>query len=210
MTLPAACSRSPGEANAQLVLSPGGRPLGLEAATTALVLSGDVTADEERNAREALAALPAQPTLYVERGYQRPDEVVIIQLVLGGLGAVLMLGGTLTATFLALSDARPDLATLAAVGASPRTRRGVASSYALVVGLVGALLGALVGLVPGIAISYPLTGGRLRRRARRRADHYLDIPWLLVLGVVIGLPLLTAALVGLTAGSRLPLAARLD
>ncbi len=49
--------------------------------------------------------------------------------------AVLMLGGTLTATFLALSDARPDLATLSAVGASPRMRRGVAASYALVVGL---------------------------------------------------------------------------
>ena len=58
----------------------------------------------------------------------------MIQLVLGGLGAVLMLGGTLTATFLALSDARPDLATLSAVGASPRMRRGVAASYALVVG----------------------------------------------------------------------------
>ena len=32
--------------------------------------------------------------------------------------AVLMLGGTLTATFLALSDARPDLATLSAVAGS--------------------------------------------------------------------------------------------
>ena len=48
---------------------------------------------------------------------------MIVLLVLGALGGVLMLGGTLTATFLSLSDARPDLATLAAVGASPRTRR---------------------------------------------------------------------------------------
>ena len=59
------------------------------------------------------------------------------------LGAVLMLGGTLTATFLALSDARPDLSTMAAVGARPRTRRRVAAGYALIVGGVGALLGAL-------------------------------------------------------------------
>ena len=68
-----------------------------------------------------------------------------------------MLGGTLTATFLALSDARPDLATLSAVGASPRTRRGVAASYAVVVGLVGAVLGAAVGFIPGIAVTWPLT-----------------------------------------------------
>ena len=64
-----------------------------------------------------------------------------------------MLGGTLTATFLALSDARPDLATLSAVGASPRTRRGVAAAYAVVVGLVGAVLGAAVGFIPGIAVT---------------------------------------------------------
>ena len=59
-----------------------------------------------------------------------------------------MLGGTLTATFLALSDARPDLATLSAVGAAPRTRRRVAAAYALVIGFVGAVLGAVVGLHP--------------------------------------------------------------
>ena len=200
-----------GEANAQLVLSPeAAAALGVESATTALTVSGDFTAGEERDAREALAALPGEPTFYVEHGYQRPDAVVIVYLVLGGLGAVLMLGGTLTATFLALSDARPDLATLAAVGASPRTRRGVAASYALVVGLVGALLGALVGLVPGVAITYPLTRPGPFGELTGAPSHYLDIPWLLVLGVVVGLPLLTAALVGLTARSRLPLVARLD
>ena len=200
-----------GEANALMVLSPqAAEGLGVETATTALTVSGDLTAAEERNAREALAALPADPTFYVEHGYQRPDQVVIVQLVLGGLGAVLMLGGTLTATFLALSDARPDLATLAAVGASPRTRRGVAASYALVVGLVGALLGALVGLVPGIAITYPLTRPGYYGELTGDPSHYLDIPWLLVLGVVVGLPLLTAALVGLSARSRLPMVARLD
>ena len=92
---------------------------------------------------------------------------MIAQLILVGLGGLLMLGGTLTATFLALSDARPDLATLSAVGASPRTRRGVAAAYAVVVGFVGALLGAAVGFIPGIAITYPLTGA-VRHHVRRR------------------------------------------
>ena len=54
----------------------------------------------------------------------------ILLLILGSLGAVLMLGGTLTTTYLALSDARPDLATLGAVGAAPRTCvRGRTSRY---------------------------------------------------------------------------------
>ena len=39
---------------------------------------------------------------------------------------------------------------------------------------------------------------------------YLDIAWLLVVTIVLELPLLNAAVVGLTAGWRLPLVARLD
>ena len=115
-----------------------------------------------------------------------------------------MLGGTLTATFLALSDARPDLATLAAVGAAPRTRRRVAAAYALVIGFVGAILGAAVGFIPGIAISRPLTS------YTGNGGPYLSVPWMLIAVIVIALPLLTAAVVGLTARSRLPLVARLD
>ena len=119
--------------------------------------------DHHRRAGEATSARRCRAderhaSLYVERGYQRRRrDDLVLQLVLVALGGVLMLGGTLTATFLALSDARPDLATLSAVGASPRTRRGVAAAYALVVGFVGALLGAAVGFIPGIAITYPLT-----------------------------------------------------
>ena len=79
-----------------------------------------------------------------------------------------MLGGTLTATFLALSDARPDLATLSAIGAAPRTRRRVAAAYALVIGFVGAVLGAGVGFIPGVAISRPLTASLRQVRAWAR------------------------------------------
>ena len=131
-----------------------------------------------------------------------------------------MLGGTLTATFLALSDARPDLATLSAVGAAPRTRRGVAAAYAVVVGAVGALIGAVIGFIPGIAITYPLTyqpgdsvtveGSGFASATGVSVGPFLDIPWLLIATLVVGLPLLTALIVGATARSRLPLVARLD
>ena len=171
----------------------------------------------EKDLRESLSVIAQGADIYVERGYQTPDEIFILLLVLFTLGGVLMLGGTLTATFLALSDARPDLATLSAVGAAPRSRRGVAASYALVVGFVGAVLGAIVGFIPGVAITYPLTStmqGMCSAEGNGplicdQTGPFLDIPWLLIAGLVVALPLLTALVVGLTARSRLPLAARL-
>ncbi len=206
-----------GPAPATSVLpTPVAEDLGLEVATTSLRLTGDLDRATETRVKEAAEGAAMGTYLYVERGYQRPPEATVVLLVLFALGGVLMLGGTLTATFLALSDARPDLATLAAVGAAPRTRRAVAASYALVIGFVGALLGAGVGFIPGIAISRPLTmasGAYVRDTAGNMISGggaYLDIPWLLIGAIVLALPLFTAAVVGLSARSRLPLVARLD
>lgn len=187
----------------------GAEELGVEPTTVALVVTGGLDRDREGEVQEALKGVDPDASLYVERGFQRDDAAVIAQLVLLGLGGVLMLGGTLTATFLALSDARPDLATLAAVGASPRTRRGVAAAYALVVGGLGALLGAVVGLVPGIAVTWPLTSSPGFDGAAPTGP-FLHVPWLMLLALVVVLPLLTALLVGATARSRLPLVSRLD
>jgi putative ABC transport system permease protein len=62
--------------------------------------------------------------------------------------------------------------------------------------------------VPGIAVSYPLT--RPYNVGDPGPSHYLVIPWLLIGGLVVLLPLFTALVVGLIARSRLPLVARLD
>ena len=184
------------------------RSLGLTPATDRLLLTGPtLTKGQESDLRQVLTGLSSSTDLYVERGYQVPSSQRIVLWILFGLAAVLMLGGTLTATFLALSDARPDLATLSAVGASPRMRRAVAAAYAVSVGAVGALLGAAVGFVPGIAVSYPLTRSYVGSTG---PSHYLVIPWAQIVGLVVLLPLLTAAVVGLVARSRLPLVARLD
>lgn len=211
--VPAVFVRVPGlAAPAEAVLPPEAVTLlGLKPATVSLLVAGPVTTEQEQAVTEAVTAVTTDAGFYVERGFQAEDSSVIILLVLGALGGVLMLGGTLTATFLALADARPDLATLSAVGAAPRTRRAVAASYAVVVGLVGAVLGAAVGFVPGIAVTYPLTGSDwVQEIDPSLPDHFLDVPWLLVGSLVIALPLLTAVIVGLTARSRLPLVARLD
>jgi putative ABC transport system permease protein len=206
-------------APAQAVVSPKvAARLGEEVTTAGLFVDGSVTKEQERAASEVVAGIQRNANLYVERGYEGDDETLILLLVLGALGGLLMLGGTLTATFLALSDARPDLATLSAIGASPRSRRGVAASYAVVVGLVGAVLGAAIGFIPGIAVTYPLTGQQgcvitgsavVNNCGAEVPTHYLDVPWLLIGALVVALPLLTALVVGLTTRSRLPMVARL-
>ena len=66
-----------------------------------------------------------------------------------------------------------------------------------------------MGFIPGIAISRPLTAGSGSNGAAPDGP-FLAIPWLLIVTIVVALPLLTAAVVGLTARSRLPLVARLD
>jgi putative ABC transport system permease protein len=208
-----------GTASAQLVMPASvARDLGLPVRTVGLLVNGTtISGDEEEQLSQAIAALGAESTLYVERGYLADDFTIIVLLVLGALGGVLVLGGTLTATLLALSDARPDLATLAAVGASPRARRGIAASYAMVVGVVGSVLGATVGFVPGLAAGVTLThegsgdyvvegGGAIAVPAM--SGPYLDVPWLLVLALVVVLPLLSAAMVAVGTRSRLPLVAR--
>jgi putative ABC transport system permease protein len=180
--------------------------LGMQTRVVGLHLHGAFisTAEQDRLA-EALGVVSPRVQLYVEHGYQVPGSETVVLWILFGLAGVLMLGGTLTATFLALSDARPDLATLSAVGASPRVRRAVAAAYAVSVGVVGAVLGVAVGFIPGIAITYPLTRGYAPGE-----QHYLVIPWLEIVGLVVLLPMATALVVGLLARSRLPLVARLD
>jgi putative ABC transport system permease protein len=133
--------------------------------------------------------------VYVERGFQRYDETVM--RIMMGVAATLVLIVTLISTALSLAEQQTDLATLAAVGATRRTRRWFAAAQATVTGLLGAVLGIAVGLVPGIAISYSLTAGSTWDPVtglETPGTHYLDIPWVPLLLVVLGVPLLAGLL----------------
>ena len=134
--------------------------------------------------------------VYVERGFQRYDQGVMRAMF--GIAAFLILVVTLIATALSMAEQQADMATFAAVGATRRTRRALAASQAMVVGFVGAVLGIVMGLVPGIAISYPLTAqyGSVDPATGREPTpvHFLAIPWLPLLLVVIGVPLLAGLL----------------
>jgi putative ABC transport system permease protein len=153
--------------------------------------------------------LDEQNTLQVERGFQNDSWLILLIMFL--VAGLLVLVASLISTALSLAESQNDMATLAAVGATRRTRRGVAASQAFVVAACGCLLGLLVGMVPGIAITWPLTvhyaeaakaGAQVVAQAPQ-AGPLIEIPWLPLVGLVVLVPLVAAGLAWL-AVRRLP------
>ncbi len=132
--------------------------------------------------------------VYVERGFQRDDKIVME--IMFGAAALLILIVTLISTALSLAEQQADMGTFAAVGATRRTRRGLAAAQAMVVGFLGSVLGIAVGLAPGIAVAYPLTAQSYDplTGAGRTVDPTLVVPWLPLTLVVVGVPLLAGLL----------------
>lgn len=177
--------------------------------TVGLVVGDGLTGAQERELRDALALQDSGLSVTVERGDRTASSTVV--LLLGLAAGLLVLAGTLAATALALTEARPDLATLGAVGAPPRTRRTVAAAYAFVLALAGAVLGTLAGLVPGIAAAVAVTRGygstaygEYGPLGAAPALARVDLPWLLIASLVVLLPLLAAAVAAASTRSRLP------
>jgi putative ABC transport system permease protein len=132
-----------------------------------------------------IAAAPTAGDLSVQRVHR--SGYAPIFAILAVMGALAIALGTFSATGLALSDARPDLQTLVAVGASPWTRRLVAGGQALVLSVVGTALGVLVGVVPGLAAARSLTG-------EFGDGVVIDVPWSLLALLLAAVPLTVSAL----------------
>lgn len=180
------------------------------ATTVSLMVGEDLSRGQESALRSALRSRDETLAVRVERGYESSGDRTVL-LVLSLVAGALVLGGTLAATSLALTEARPDLTTLGQVGARPRTRRAVAGGYALVLGLAGAGIGVLAGLVPGVAAAIPLTrgyGSSAPGGAIAPPSYVVDLPWGLLVLVLVVLPLLSAAVAaaatrsGVAAGRR--------
>lgn len=149
-------------------------------------------AEEDR----ALAIIRDQPAgLMVERGFRRDSAVPL--LVLLAASTLVTLGATAVATGLAAAEGRPDLATLAAVGGSPRLRRVLAMAQAATIAVLGAALGVVAGLVPAVAV------------VSARAEYPLVIPWPTLLACLGVVPLIAAGCAGLLTRSRLPIERRI-
>lgn len=149
------------------------------------------------------AALGAEALVHVEHGnpYGQP---ALELLVLVAAAVVVGLATTGISVALAAAEARPDLATLAAVGAEPRTRRRFTAAQAGVVSVLGTTLGVLAGL----ALGWVLVTAERYRWAVPDYGWQLSVPAAAVLGIAVGVPLL-AVLVGYAASrSRMPVVRR--
>jgi len=156
--------------------------------------TGTISAADEQRINDRLSD---QNQIYVERGFQRQGALVLA--ILFGVGALLVMIAALISTALSLAESEADMSTLAAVGATRRTRRAFAASQAFVVTLAGCMLGVLVGLTPGIAVTWPLTRtvnsvGNPPNIREVTLGPYVDIPWWQLLCVVLLVPLIAAGL----------------
>ncbi|MFF3439894.1 FtsX-like permease family protein [Streptosporangium sp. NPDC002721] len=172
------------------------------------------TPQQEERLHAAVREVNSTTAAEVERGFRDDDTATL--LAFAAAAAVLVLGGTFAATGLAVAEGRPDRATLAAVGAAGRVQRLLVAGQAAFVSGLGVGAGMFVGLVAGVASVL----GRFYRQwapgstAMDRVPPDLvtfavDAPWLLLGGVLVGLPLLTALLAGSCVRTRVVLTRRL-
>ncbi len=147
-----------------------------------------------------------QASAEVQRGPL--DDADPMLWILAAVSAAIALGATAVATGLAAADGRSDLSTLAAVGASPRLRRGLSLSQAGVIAGLGSLLGAVAGT--GVAAAVLTALNQSYADVWPSPSPYpIVVPWLslaIALGVV---PLIAMAGAGTLTRSRLPIERRL-
>jgi putative ABC transport system permease protein len=135
--------------------------------------------------------LKYEGNVLVEHGYQ-VERWNYGLLALAGAAALVTLGATAIATALSAADSRPDLVTLAAVGAGPRLRRRFAAGQATTVAVLGTLLGTVAGLVPAWAIVHA------------HGAMPFTMPWQTIGIVAVVVPVLAAIATGALTRSRLP------
>lgn len=163
--------------------------LGIETGGVSLVAAFDEPADEQLvEAINGASGIDAGINAQAVTG--PPSAMLGILLVLGATG-ILMLGTSAIVLGLARIDGAADDATLAAVGATPRLRRGISFWQGLIIALLGSVTGAAAGLLPiwGLIATSPYL-------------HPEDIPWWAIVGIAVVLPLLVAAVNALTSRRR--------
>jgi putative ABC transport system permease protein len=183
------------------------RSIGLRAVPSiALATTGRMpTVAEEDRLQAAFGSLTG---VYVERGPRQRSNTRTLLLLLAAVAGVIALGAAAIATGLAAADGRHDLGTLAAVGASPRVRRGLSLSQSGVIAGLGSLLGAAAGLGGSVAVLLALNRGDADVWPAP-TPYPIALPWRNVVIALLVVPAVAMLGAGLLTPSRLPIERRL-
>jgi putative ABC transport system permease protein len=145
-------------------------------------------------------------SVYVERGPEPGSDLPAL-LGLAIVAGVIAVGAAAISTALAAADSRPDLATLAAVGASPRVRRTLVLSQAGVIAGLGSLLGAVAGLGAALAILLAINRGYADAWPAP-TPYPIVVPWLNIAVGLVVVPAVAMLGAALLTPSRLPIERR--
>lgn len=162
-------------------------------ASQAIVIGPTPTEGQVEQAQDALGS---RPHISVERGYQSSISPLFVGIMVAS--GLITIAGVAVAVGLDAAESRGDLATLAAVGASPGRRRTFAMGQAALVALLGGVVGCVVGCIIGF-IAVSATGGELP----------LVVPVLPLLVIGVGVPIVAILGAGAATRSRLPMVRRL-
>lgn len=153
----------------QVVIDPTRTPDNAELGqANAVLLQAQLAAGKSRSPATVAAVEPDRDT----------GDSTTVYYLLAAVSVLVTLVASTVAVGLAATELRPDLATMAAVGATGRTRRRIAAAQAGFI--VGA--GPLLGLVSGIGPAAAYVGFHVELR--------WHVPWLALLAVVLVPPVL--------------------
>ena len=130
--------------------------------------------------------------LSVERGFQSGSAPIL--LVLLAVAITLALVGSLISTALNQVEGRVQSATLSAIGATSGFRRSASGSQAVMIAAIGAALGVTLGIAPGLALAATLTTDW----DPAHLEPVFVVPYARFALLVVGVPLLAAALAVIT------------
>jgi putative ABC transport system permease protein len=182
------------------------RSIGLDRRTIAVLatVTRVPSQEEQDRAQAALSVVSDGMIVDIERGLQPPGTQLLVLAIVAG---VVTLVAAALATGLAATDGRADLATLGAVGASPRMRRMLTLSQAGVIAGLGSLMGAIAGLGASASVLFALN--RVYANIWPEPEPLpIVVPWLNVGVALLVIPLVAMAGSGLLTRSRLPVERR--
>ncbi|WP_454859399.1 FtsX-like permease family protein [Promicromonospora soli] len=164
----------------------------IEAEITGFDPDRSISADVESGERPdyyASSLVPAELTALSN------DPGPVLSLAVALAAVFLALVGTWSAVALSAVDARPDLATLAAVGAAPSARRRVVAAQAATISVIGSALGLVAGIA--IGVGWTLLPG-----------YPVAVPWPQLAALAVVVPVLATTAAWTVTRSRVTLTRR--